>query len=272
MDPSLKELSDLTKRLIELLRPRTLPVGIKLLDEDIDKLDLPVFRPLRDFRRRITLCQAIAISRYYGWPIGLGLNDLSCPGAITIFGLHPAPDYFKDGSISAGVYTEDKELGRKLDSHIPQIPVGRVKGFATYPLTTPIANPDVILIYGTPGQMTKLVSAITYKTGEPVTLEATGKAGSCSGIAKAYLEGKPFLVLPGLGDRTIAWTQDDEMAIAIPASQYSDIVDAMAKQEETGVVTYPPRPFLFYEFKFKNIPIIGHYYDQFLKSIRGEKK
>lgn len=270
MNLSTEDVVVLSKKLESLLRLRTRPVGVKFLDSEPDSSGLPLFRPLRDFKRRMTFCQAAALARYYGWPIGLGLEDLSCPGAIVIFGLAEAPDYFEDGSISAGLYTETKELGARLDSHIPKMPVGKVRGLAVYPSTEPIAVPDVILVYGTPGQMTRLVSAVVYKTGEPVKLEAMGKAGSCSGVARSYLESRPLLILPGLGDRTLAWTMDDEMAMAFPASMLGDILHAAEKQEETQVLTYPPKPFLFYEFKFKNIPVIGVYYDRFLRELRGD--
>jgi len=264
--------SSLSRRLAGSLRLRSNPVGVKLLEEDPGEAGLPVFRPLRDFRRRMTLCQAVALARYYGWPIGLGLEDLSCPGAIVIFGLAEMPDYFRDGSISAGLYTETKELGAKLDSHLPHLPVGRFKGIAAYNAIEPIEVPDVIIFYGTPGQMTKFAAAVAYKTGEPVTLEAMGKAGSCSAIAKTFLDGRPRLALPGLGDRTLAWTMDDEMAATIPVGMLPDIVEALEAQDRAGVLTYPPKPFLFYEFKFKNIPVIGVYYERFLKELRGGER
>ncbi len=271
-DLNLEDLSSLSKNLMEVVHLRTSPVGIKLVEEDLEKLDLPLLRPLRDFRRRMTFCQAVALSRYYGWSIGLDINDLSCPGAMVIFGLAEMPEYFKDGSISAGLYTENKELGAKLDSHLPKIPVGKFKGIVTFSLSMPITVPDIVLIYGTPGQMMKIVAALVYKSGEPVHMDSIAKAGSCSGVAKSYLEGKPLLVLPGLGDRTLAWTMDDEMAAAIPTRYLKDLVEAAKVQDRSEVLTYPPRPFLFYEFKFKNIPVIGYYYDKFLKELRGERK
>ena len=107
--------------------------------------------------------------------------------------------------------------------------------------------------------------------GEPIRLEAMGKAGSCTAIAKAYLDNKPYLALPGLGDRTLAWTMDDEMAATFPVSWLNKLVDALSAQDRTDVLTYPPKPFLFYEFKFKNLPLIGIYYDKFLKELRGGK-
>jgi uncharacterized protein (DUF169 family) len=181
------------------------------------------------------------------------------------------PEYFEDGSISAGLYTENKELGAKLDSHLPRLPLGKFKGIATFSLLNPIEVPDVVILYGTPGQMAKVAAAFAYKSGEPITLQAMGKAGSCTAIARSYLDNRPYLALPGLGDRTLAWTMDDEMAATIPIGWLERVVEAMEAQDRTDVLTYPPKPFVFYEFKFKNLPVIGVYYDRFLKELRGEK-
>lgn len=263
---------DYSRRIYEILRLRTFPVGVKLLEVDPDESEIPGFRPLRDFRRRMTFCQAAALARYYGMPILLGIDDLSCPGAMVVFGLVEAPEYFLDGSISAGLYAPDKETGKKIDHKIPMLPPGKFRGFALYPAIKEVEEPDVVLVYLTPGQLTKLAAAISYSTGEPLVIESIGKAGSCGGVAKAYSTGRPVGILPGLGDRTLAWTMEDEMAAAIPASILGDIASALEKQQEQGVLTYPPRPFLFYEFKFKNIPVIGVHYDRFLKEVKAMRE
>ncbi|MCE4609733.1 MAG: DUF169 domain-containing protein [Desulfurococcales archaeon] len=261
---------DNSRKLWSILRLRTLPVGIKFLDKDPDNTPLPGFRPLRDFRRRMTFCQAAAIARYYGWPMLLGLEDLSCPGAMVVLGLAEPPEYFLDGSISAGLYAPDKETGARLDRHVIPKDMPRYKGVSIFPSTEKIAEPDVILVYLTPGQLSKLATAIAYASGEPLKIESAGKAGSCGGVVKAHSTRKPVGILPGLGDRTIAWTMDDEMAAAIPIKLFSQIVESLEEQQNQGVITYPPKPFLFYEFKFKNIPIIGTYYDRFLKEVQKQ--
>lgn len=261
---------DYSRKLYDILRLRTLPVGVKFLEVEPDESGVPGFRPLRDFRRRMTFCQAAAIARYYGMPVLLGLEDLSCPGAIVVFGLAEAPEYFLDGSISEGLYTPDKETGRRVDGRLTRLPTGKYRGLAVYPATEKVAEPDVVLAYMTPGQLAKLAAAVVYAIGEPLVIESIAKAGSCGGVAKAHATGKPVGILPGLGDRTLAWTMDDEMAAAIPAGMLGRVVEALEKQQGQGVLTYPQRPFLFYEFKFKNIPVIGVYYDRFLKEVRSK--
>ena len=259
-------------KFMEYLRLRTKPVAVSLIEEDIDKVSLPIFRPKRDFHRRFTFCQMAAASRYYGWAVGASLEDMSCPGEMMIFGFVKAPDYFLDGSLSYGLYTETKEDGRKLDEGIPTLPYGKYKGLITSSLEYPATDPNVIMIYGTPGQMVKLVTAYVFKTGEEVHLTSSGKAGSCTGVVNTILSDKPRLVLPGLGDRIVGHTEDYEMLFTIPMNWIEKIIDGMEKQSSSNFIVYPPMPHIFYKASFKTIPIIGGVYDRFLKELRGDSK
>ena len=80
-----------------------------------------------------------------------------------------------------------------------------------FPSTEEVAEPDVILVYLTPGQLSKLATAIAYTTGEQLKIESVGKASSCGGVVKAHLTHRLVRILPGLGDHTIAWRMDDEI-------------------------------------------------------------
>ena len=259
-------------KLMSHLKLRTRPVAVSLVEDDIDNMGLPVFRPKRDFHRRFTFCQMTAASRYYGWAVGSSIDDMSCPGEMMIFGFIDPPDYFLDGSLSYGLYTEKKEDGKKLDENIPRLPYGKHKGLITSSLEYPATEPNIVMVYGTPGQMIKLITAYVYKTGDEIYLSSSGKAGSCTGVAETILTGKPRLVLPGLGDRTVGHTEDYEMIFTIPREWMDKIIDAMEKQSSTNFIVYPPAPHIFYRASFKAIPIIGGVYDRFLKELRGESK
>ncbi len=267
----LREISEKYKRysndLMEILRLRTKPVGIALVDKDPDELGINAFRPIKHFRRKLTFCQMSAVARYYGMGMAATLEDMACPGEIIIFGFAEPPSYFLDGSLSYGLYTRTKEAGRALDSSLPRLPMGRYKALLTMSLDNVIYEPQVVMIYGTPGQMVKLVTAYVYISGEKVTLSASGKAGSDTAVADVLLTGKPRLALPGYGDRIVGHVEDYEMLFVTPASILSDIIDALKEQNKTNFIVYPPMPSVFYRVDFSSIPVIGHLYAEFLKEI-----
>ncbi|ADY01064.1 dephospho-CoA kinase [Vulcanisaeta moutnovskia 768-28] len=126
---------------MEILRLRTKPVGIALVDKDPDELGINAFRPIKHFRRKLTFCQMSAVARYYGMGMAATLEDMACPGEIIIFGFAEPPSYFLDGSLSYGLYTRTKEAGRALDSSLPRLPMGRYKALLTMSLDNVIYEP-----------------------------------------------------------------------------------------------------------------------------------
>lgn len=132
--------------------------------------------------------------------------------------------------------------------------------------------PQVVMIYGTPGQMVKLVTAYVYISGEKVTLSASGKAGSDTAVVETLLTGKPRLALPGYGDRIVGHVEDYEMLFVTPAGMLGDIINALKEQSRTNFIVYPPMPSIFYRVDFGSIPVIGHLYDRFLKEIDEKMK
>ncbi len=253
--------------LMEILRLRTKPVGVALIDRSPDEAGISALRPLRHFRRKLTFCQMTAAARYYGMGMAATLEDMACPGEIIIFGFAEPPDYFLNGSLSYGLYTRTKEAGKALDTSLPRLPVGKYRALLTMPLDNVIYEPQVVMIYGTPGQMVKLVTAYVYISGEKATLSASGKAGSDTAVAEVLLTGKPRLALPGYGDRIVGHVEDYEMLFVTPASLLGDIIDALKEQSKTNFIVYPPMPSIFYRVDFSSIPVIGHLYDKFLKEL-----
>lgn len=173
----LQEISEKYRRysndLMNILRLRTKPIGVALIDKDPSELGINALRPVKHLRRKLTFCQMTAAARYYGMGMVATLEDMACPGEIIIFGFAEPPEYFLDGSLSYGLYTKTKETGRALDSSLPRLPAGKYRALLTMPPLDNVAyEPQVVMVYGTPGQMVKLVTAYVYTSGEKVTLSA----------------------------------------------------------------------------------------------------
>lgn len=264
--------NEYNEKLKKFLKLRTKPVAVKFSERNLDDVDIPMFRPVRNFHRKFTFCQMVAASRYYGFTVGASIEDMSCPGEIIIFGFSDPPDYFLDGSLSYGLYTKNKEDGKKLDNSLSRLPVGKYRGLITMPLELSETDPDIILIYGTPGQMVNLVAASVYNTGEKVTLNASGKAGSDSTVAEVMLTNKPKLSLPGLGDRILGHVEDNEMLFVIPFKELENITSALEEQSKSNFIIYPPQPNIFYKADFSTLPVIGSLYSEFLKNVEEKIK
>ena len=71
------ELGEYDEKLNRYLRPNTFPVAVRFLPS-WDEVPERAKRPLKDLGNRFTTCQAIAMSRRFGWVIALGREDSSC--------------------------------------------------------------------------------------------------------------------------------------------------------------------------------------------------
>ncbi|MCP4761607.1 MAG: DUF169 domain-containing protein, partial [archaeon] len=107
-------------------------------------------------------------------------------------------------------------------------------GFIVSPLMNTIIEPDVILCYGNPAQMTHIVHALTYE-GKNLLLDQAflGYGESCLlGALTTYITKKPQIVLPGEGDRTFGLTTENEMMIGIPAKKLFYIMKNLFKSAD----------------------------------------
>ncbi|MSP14299.1 MAG: hypothetical protein EXR62_15260 [Chloroflexi bacterium] len=96
--PDLYENTDLQRfrqAIDEHIRPQTFPTAIRMVVEGED-LPPKVRRPAQDLGFQTAICQGFSIARRYGWNIAIGVEDLSCPLAKTVFGLAPRLPYYED--------------------------------------------------------------------------------------------------------------------------------------------------------------------------------
>ncbi len=242
---SLEKWRDAGKSLEELLRPHTYPLAVKLVR---DESDFP--EGSRKPEQKLAVCQALTMSRRYGWTIGLTEKDSGCPGASLAYGWTKIydRDSLAQFFLAAG-YAADEDGAKTIVSNIDHLEHGEYHGLVISPLTRTKIVPDVILVYGNPAQIMRLIQGVTYRKGEKLKCELAGLAASCTGgIIRAFNTDEFQVVVPGNGDRVFAATYDDEMLFAIPASKVVDIIAGMKSQRiakypvPTALVMPPPFP------------------------------
>ena len=112
-------------------------------------------------------------------------------------------------------------------------------GIVFSPLAWTKIAPDLIMVYGNPAQIMRLLHGATHHEGNNVVSAFSGRAGSCSGgIIQTMLTGECQVVIPGNGDRVWAMTQDEEVAFTIPAARLGLVIEGLKVTHERGV-RYP---------------------------------
>ena len=158
------------------------------------------------------------MARIYGWPVGLTKEDLICVPGMLLFGFTPATDPILE---LAQLFCEvgfHPELGPALKEveGLPRFEPEEVGAMYLCPLERLTLDPDVIVVYGNPAQLIRLIQAATFSLGERVSGEFGGKVECASYLIRPYRQGKFTVTIPGQGDRIFSMTQDDELVLSFP--------------------------------------------------------
>jgi uncharacterized protein (DUF169 family) len=204
------------RQLKDALRLRTEPFGAAFLK---NPADLPkAKRPSQVFGKKITICQAVTMTRVYGWAVGLTREDVICvPGSLA-FGFTPAADPALELAklfCEVGFHTAVGPALHEVEA-LPRFSNNEVGAIYLCPLARLTLDPDVIAVYGNPAQLMRLIQAANYYLGERVSGEFGGKVECSSYLIGPYRSGKIQVTIPGMGDRIFSMTQDDELVVSFP--------------------------------------------------------
>jgi len=230
------------------VRPASFPIAIKMLKEG-EPLPERVKRPAEDLGFQSAICQGFSIARRYGWPIAIGREDLSCPLAKVVFGFAPMLDYYREGHACAGMYTATPEAGARTEAETPKWEYGQYAYVVMAPLHRCTFEPDVVLIYGTSGQVMRLVTAALWKRGGRITSSFSGRIDCADAVIETMQTGEYQVILPCYGDRIFGQTEDHEMAFAVPADRMEELIEGLEGTHKGGI-RYPIPSFLRYQGEF----------------------
>jgi dephospho-CoA kinase len=223
------------RRLERLMRLKSFPVAFKLF-EDSKLLSAVPF--IRRMNTKSTLCQLINLVRNFDWTVGADLDDFMSEVCASIIGLTDIPDYMKDGTFRSIVWTKSRADGKKFETAIPRLPVGKYEAVAMAPLVYNPFDPDIVLIYANPAQIMLLINSLQFEKYEVMQFYCVGETSCSDAIARCYLNRKPALSIPCYGERRYGHAQDDELVMAIPVEMMDKALSGMEALYRRGI-RYP---------------------------------
>lgn len=205
-------------QLKEALRLRTEPLGVAFF-QDAAALPDKTRRPSQVFGKRVTICQGVTMARTYGWAVGLTREDLICIPGMLAFGFTPAADPKME---LAQLFCEvgfNQGLGQALKEAeaLHRFGPGEVAAIYLCPLERLALDPEVVVVFGNPAQLMRLIQAITFSLGIRIGGDFRGKVECSSYLIGPLRTGEAAVVIPGQGDRTFSMTQDEELVLSMPA-------------------------------------------------------
>lgn len=226
-----------SRQLHDRLRLRGRPVAMKFLEkaEDIEKIPR-----VRKAEARLTTCQRITLARLAGFTLSATVEELPT-WCSYIMGLREMPQKIRDSDLTTGVWCENKADARKRQQAFPVIPP-KFQGIVISPLDRERFEPDLILVYAVPAQMTMLLSALLYKDYELLEFVFTGGSSCAVSVARCYLTGKPSLAIPDYGERRYGHVLEDELALALLPQHFDKVLSGLDFLFKAGL-PYPIPPY-----------------------------
>jgi uncharacterized protein (DUF169 family) len=229
------------QELTRFLRPATYPVALSMLGPGEE---LPEgFAKLQGQRTPMLVCQGVTLARRHGWKVLLEPEDMVCPLGAVALGFAPPTENFLSGATGVPNWVCSDQARSLVAQGIPKLAHDRQRRLIAAPLAEADWQPQLILVYGNPAQMVRLVQGLVHHTGQALSFSALGGIGCASYISQALLSGECQMVPCGAGDRIFAMAQDDEMAFAIPAAQVERVLSGLEATHRAGL-RYPATPYL----------------------------
>ncbi len=236
------------KILENYLRLQTFPLAIKMVKGE-EKISGKFKKPVQDLDIKVAICQAISISRRYGWSLLLTGDDISCPLAKIAFGFRKSVEYYEKGNVACGMYTETLEAGELTEKEVPKFLFKEYEYLAISPLARTQFSPDLIMIYGNSAQIMRLIAAALYKKGGYLNSKISSRLDCAFSIIETMHSRQCKVIVPCYGDRVFGLTQDDEMAFTIPIEKLSEVLFGLEETHKNGI-RYPIPSFLRFTAEF----------------------
>jgi len=244
---------ELGEKLEGFVRPATFPVAVRFLESGESPPER-ARRPREEAGCSIALCQGLTLTRERGLTLLFELEESSCPLANAALGWdETTTSSFTAAFLQTMNYARDEETAARKVAGMARLEAGAYPKLVLSPLTRTRVEPHLVLIYGNPAQIMRLVHAVSRWTGDRVPADFGGIAGSCNeGVLRTFTTDSPRVALPGNGDRVFATAHDDELIFAFPAAWAERITEGLEATNARGV-RYPIPTFINYRLPFGDL-------------------
>jgi uncharacterized protein (DUF169 family) len=228
----------LTDELNRYLRLKATPIGMKRFRRTAELDEIPRLRR-PDPQVKLATDQIVGQARWIGWTIGFTAENLMGAQCSAVVGLHPRDEGFLSGEHFEGVWYGTLEDSAAHQGAMDCAPHGEYEAIAVSPLVSGrLDNPDICLIYATPGQMITLINGLQYTGYRKCAFTCVGESACADSWGRALKTGEPSVSIPCYAERKFGGVQDDELLIALPPSFLPGIAEGLASLSRNGL-RYP---------------------------------
>jgi uncharacterized protein (DUF169 family) len=241
--PNGAALKDLAAELVDMLKLRTLPIGMKLFESEEEMARIPSLRRPKPGRRHST-CQLVTQARIAGFTLGITHDNVppnsNCGG---IIGLNAPSEDYLSGRKMHGVWFENLEAAAAHQATMPRVPSGTFNGLVVAPLRAArLDPPDICLFYANPAQMILFINGLQWKRYRRYDFTITGESACADSWGRALKTRETSLSIPCYAERRYGGVADDELLMACPPDEFRRGVEGLRGLTKAGL-RYPIMPY-----------------------------
>lgn len=220
----------------QYLKLKTIPIGMKMFSDQEEMKAVPrIRRP----EKRHLLDQIVAQSARLGWTVGITSSDLAMKQCGAIAGLLPQDDDWLSGEAMEGIWFGSREDSAAHQQSLDFVEYGKYEALGVSPLEAgKFDDPDICLIYATPGQMILLINGLQWEGFEKFEWSVVGESSCADSWGRALSTGQPSLSIPCYAERRFGGVLDDELLMAIPPKDLIKGIEGLKKLSKNGL-RYP---------------------------------
>ena len=235
------ELVTLAADLERMLKLRTPPIGMKLLESAETLRQIPKLRRPQAIH---TMDQIVGQAARLGWTMGVQAADLVGEQCRAVVGLGGQDADWYSGQAMTGVWFATVEDSARHQAAMDVVPVGRYQALVVAPLQrwpdfgAGADEPDIALFYATPGAMIYFINGLQWSGYERFDWSVVGESSCADSWGRALKTGKPSLSIPCFAERRYGGVLDDEMLVALKPADIAKSLAGMQALARNGL-RYP---------------------------------
>lgn len=237
-----KAIAELATQLNELLKLRTLPIGMRLFESREEMEKVPGLRR-PPAGKTFSTCQLVTQARIAGFTLGITTDNVpefsNCGG---IIGLNEPSDLYLSGRKMEGVWFQNREASAAHQAQMPRVPA-KYSGLVVSPLRSArLDPPDICLFYANPAQMILFINGLQWRSYKRYDFSITGESACADSWGRALRDRTVCLSIPCYAERRYGGVADDEMLMACPPADLQRAVDGLIGLSKAGL-RYPIMPY-----------------------------
>jgi len=219
------------KRVAELflkyLKLSTSPVAVKMCTSK-DELPAEAIIPSNEWNIDLRACQAVQVARRYEITIAVPRHEMPCPTGSVALGFYAPNDLYWSGRCLSPPYMS-QEAKQVRAKNTPKLEAGKYEYLVASPLDKASYDPDLIVIYGNPGQISKAIQAAVLETGESLVAKTAIGTACSEWISAAMITQECQYAFPCDGERRFGAIDDSEMIFSLPYEKTQEILKALKR-------------------------------------------